>query len=203
MSPLREIETRGGTFFAHESAIIDNGAIIGAGTKIWANAHIFNGAVVGEECVVGEGVGIESGAVLGGFSKVQSGVRLYGGVETGEYVFFGPNATTTNDRNPRSFGDWDIAKTIVETGASIGANATLIAGNRIGALSLVAAGAVVTKDVEAGSLVMGTPAVFRGWVDVGGTVVSRQADRPHEIESMILDPRKSIEVYLKSLRSEL
>lgn len=203
MPSLKEIETPGGSYFAHESAIIEPGAVIGAGSKIWANAHIFKDAVVGEACVIGEGVGIENGAILGGFSKVQSGVRLYGGVETGEYVFFGPNATTTNDRSPRAFGEWSLAKTIIETGASIGANATLIAGNRIGALSLVAAGAVVSRDVEAASLVMGSPARFRGWVDVTGMVISLEGIRPPEIEALINDPKKSIETYLKQTRSEL
>lgn len=197
MPPLREIETRGGTYFAHVDATVDDGADIGARTKIWAGAHIFSGAKVGEDCVIGEGVGIESGASLGSFSKVQTGVRLYGGVHAGEYVFFGPNSTTTNDRNPRAFGDWDLSETIIETGASIGANATLIAGNKIGALSLVAAGAIVSRDVEPASLVMGNPAVFRGWVDVAGTVVSREEARPEAINALLLDPRRSIEQYIK------
>lgn len=197
MSPLREIETRGGTYFAHIDAVVDEGADIGVNTKIWAGAHIFSGAKVGDDCVIGEGVGIESGASLGSFSKVQTGVRLYGGVHTGDYVFFGPNATTTNDRNPRAFGDWDLSETVIETGASIGANATLIAGNKIGALSLVAAGAVVSRDVEPATLVMGSPAVFRGWVDVAGAVVSRQEARPELVNAMLLDPRRSIEQYIK------
>lgn len=196
MTPLREIETRGGAYFAHTDAIIDDGAEIGAGSKIWAGAHIFSGATIGEQCVIGEGVGIESGAVLGSFSKVQSGVRLYGGVETGEYVFIGPNATTTNDRNPRAFGEWELSKTIIETGASIGANATLIAGNRIGALSLVAAGALVSRDVEPATIVMGNPARFYGWVDVSGDIISREQEQPDEVYRMLLDPKKCIERYL-------
>ena len=197
MSPLREIETRDGTYLAHSSAIIDDGAEIGAGTKVWAGAHIFSGAIIGENCVIGEGVGIESGAQLGSFSKVQTGVRLYGGVKAGEYVFFGPNATTTNDRNPRAFGEWDLSETIIETGASIGANATLIAGNRIGALSLVAAGSIVTRDVEPAALVVGGPAVFRGWVDVAGMVISRDGARPESVAAMLLNPKQSIEEYMK------
>lgn len=201
MPSLREIETSGGTYLMHESAVIDDGAIIGNGTRIWANAHIFGGAVIGEGCIIGEGVGVESGATLGSFSKVQTGARLYGGVEAGEYVFFGPNATTTNDRNPRAFGEWEMAKTVIETGASIGANATLIAGNRIGALSLVAAGAVVSRDVEPASLVMGSPARFGGWVDLTGRVISRDGDhRPRELEPLVLDPKKSIEAYIKTLK---
>lgn len=200
MPSLKEIETSGGTYFAHVEATIDSGADIGVGTKIWAGAHVFSGARIGEGCVIGEGVGIENGVLLGSYSKVQSGVRLYSGVEAGEYVFFGPNATTTNDRNPRAFGEWELSKTIIESGASIGANATLIAGNKIGALSLVAAGAVVTRDVEAASLVVGSPAQFRGWVDVAGDVVSREQQRPEEIEEMIINPAKSIKAYLESLR---
>lgn len=197
MTPLREVKTEGGTYFAHSSAMIDDGAKIGAGTKIWAGAHIFPGAKIGKSCVIGEGVGVESGAELGSFSKVQTGVRLYGGVKTGEYVFFGPNATTTNDRNPRAFGDWDLSETIIETGASIGANATLIAGNRIGALSLVAAGSIVTKSVEPATLVVGGPATFRGWVDVAGMVISREGTRPELVATMLLDPKRSIEEYIK------
>jgi acetyltransferase-like isoleucine patch superfamily enzyme len=201
MSPLREIETRGGTYFAHVDATVDKGADVGAGTKIWAGAHIFSGARVGESCIVGEGVGIESGAILGDFSKVQSGVRLYGGVEAGDYVFFGPNSTTTNDRNPRAFGDWELSKTVIETGASIGANSTLIAGNRIGALGLVAAGSVVSKDVQPGSIVMGNPARFYGWVDVSGAVISREGAPPEEIVRMLVDPRQCIEIYLQRKKS--
>jgi len=203
MSPLREIETRGGTYFAHIDATVDKGAEIGAGTKIWAGAHIFSGAKIGESCIVGEGVGIESGAMLGDFSKVQSGVRLYGGVEAGDYVFFGPNATTTNDRNPRAFGDWELSKTIIDTGASIGANATLIAGNHIGALSLVAAGSVVSRDVQPGSIVLGNPARFHGWVDVSGAVISRDPERPDEVAQMLVDPRACIETYLQRKKAGL
>lgn len=197
MSPLREIETRGGTYFAHIDATIDKGADVGVGTKIWAGAHVFSGATIGENCIVGEGVGIEGGARLGSFSKVQSGVRLYGGVEAGDYVFFGPNATTTNDRNPRAFGDWELSKTVIETGASIGANSTLIAGNHIGALSLVAAGSVVSRDVQPGSIVMGNPARFYGWVDVSGAVISREQEQPEAVARMLVDPRQCIEIYLQ------
>lgn len=197
MVPLREIKTRGGVYFAHINAVIDDGAEVGVGTKIWAGAHIFSGAKIGRNCVIGEGVGIESGAELGSFSKVQTGVRLYGGVKAGEYVFFGPNATTTNDRNPRAFGNWDLSETIIETGASIGANATLIAGNKIGALSLIGAGSIVTKDVKPASLVAGGPAAFRGWVDVSGVVISRDETQPESVTAMLLDPKRSIEEYIK------
>lgn len=195
--PLQEIETRGGTYRAHKDALIEPGATIGPGTVIWAHAHVFPRAIIGEQCVIGEGVGIENDAQLGSFSKIQTGARLYGGVITGDYVFIGPNATTTNDRNPRAFGDWSLAETVIETGASIGANATLIAGNRIGALSLVAAGAVVSRDVEAGSLVAGNPARFHGWVDISGKVISRGVERPDHISELLLDPRKAIDTYLK------
>ena len=197
MSNVREFETHNGVYIAHEDATIDAGARIGNGTKIWAGAHIFSGAEIGDGCVIGEGVGIESGAKLGDYSKVQSGVRLYHGVEAGDYVFFGPNATTTNDRNPRAFGDWELSRTIIETGASIGANSTLIAGNKIGALSLIAAGSVVSREVPAGQIVMGNPARFYGWVDVAGNVISRAEERPQLVEEFLLDPRSSIERYLR------
>lgn len=194
---LKEVETTDGSYYAHEKAIIDSGATIGAGTVIWAYAHIFPRAVIGKGCVIGEGVGIENDARLGDFSKIQTGARLYGGLRTGPYVFIGPNATTTNDRNPRAFGGWEKAETIIEIGASIGANATLVAGNRIGALSLVAAGAVVSKEVLPGSVVMGNPARLYGWADISGRVISREKQQPPELTAVLQNPLHHIKAFIE------
>lgn len=135
---------------------------------------------------------VESDAELGDFSKVQRGVVLYRGVKAASYVFFGPNATTTNDRNPRAFGGWELSETIIETGASIGANATVIAGNKIGPLALVGAGALVSKPVRGCELVVGNPAKFAGWLDVSGEVISRSQEAPPIVDEILKDPLAAI-----------
>lgn len=197
---MLEKQTESGLYYYDESSQIDDSAVIGEETKIWNEARIFRNAIIGKYCVIGAGVHIESDVSIGDFSKVQRGVTLYSGVKAEDYVFFGPNATTTNDRNPRAFGSWDKAEAFVETGASIGANSTIVAGNRIGALSLIGAGAVVTKDVAPGQLVVGNPARFAGWVDVSGKVISKDETKiPNEVEKMIEDPKLSIEQYLNEL----
>ncbi len=159
---------------------------------------MFDGAEIGKDCIIGAGVFIEKNVILGSFCKVQRGVTLYQGVRTGDYCFFGPNATTTNDRNPRSFGDWSLSETIIETGASIGANATLIAGNKIGVLSLVAAGAVVTRDVQPGQIVAGNPAEAKGWVDISGNIIARnEASLPASFWKALDDPETAIKTYIE------
>jgi len=194
---LSFIEQVSGGYYLDDTAEVGEGSKIGSETKIWSNAKIFSNVDIGKNCVIGAGVHIEGDVKLGDSCKVQRGVTLYRGVRAGDYVFFGPNATTTNDRNPRAFGKWQIAPTLIETGASIGANATLIAGNRIGSLSLVGAGAVVTRDVRPGELVVGNPARFAGWVNLVGEVISRDPNNtPEETKSMLVEPRLAIEEYL-------
>jgi len=193
---MQKIECEGGYYYKHPAATVEQGAVIGAETKIWADAHIFVAARIGASCVLGAGVHVESNVQLGSYSKVQRGVVLYNGVRTGDYVFFGPNATTTNDRNPRAFGDWEKEETIIGTGASIGANATLIAGNEIGPLALVGAGAVVAKPVPGGQAVGGNPAEFMGWVDVSGHIVSKDQEIPSNIREMLDNPELAIVKYL-------
>lgn len=193
------VECEGGHYLKSADAEVHPGALVGPDTKIWSGAQVFNGARIGRSCVIGAGVFIERDVQLGDHSKVQRGATLYTGVLAQDHVFIGPNATFTNDRNPRSFGPWELSETVLETGASIGANATIVAGRRVGALSLVAAGAVVVKDVESGQLVMGNPARAAGWVDVGGKVISRDPDvMPPELEELLRDPRLTIENYLAS-----
>lgn len=197
MGNLRRIECEGGHYKAAPTADISDSAVIGPDTTLWDDVRVGAGSFIGEGCVIGAGVHIESSAQLGDYCKVQRGVTIYSGVVAGDYVFFGPNATTTNDRNPRAFGAWEKSQTLIETGASIGANATVIAGNRVGALSLVGAGAVVTRDVGPCQLVVGNPARFNGWVNVAGEVTGRDQDvTPSEVELVIHNPRLAIEQYL-------
>lgn len=194
MAGLKEVECDGGSYYVAESAIVDPAAVIGPDTKIWDYAKVYAKAQIGRSSILGAGVHVESGGILGDFCKVQRGVVIYSGVVAEDYVFFGPNATTTNDRNPRSFGLWDKVETYIETGASIGANATIIAGNRVGVFALVGAGSVVTRPVEAGQLVVGNPARFAGWVDTSGEVISRdESNIPKIVEQNSQDPISAIE----------
>ena len=167
---------------AHETAIIEDGAAIGTGTAAWHHVHIRDGARVGEQCVLGKNVFVDAGAVIGDRVKVQNNVSVYSGVSIADDVFVGPAAVFTNDRVPRAFNTaWSISPTFVEQGASIGANATVVCGTRIGSYAMVAAGATVTQDVAAHQLVAGTPARHHGWVCTCGQIVSRDSDRPSHL----------------------
>ena len=160
-------------FFVHPKGLAESDQI-GEGTRVWAFAHVMGGAVVGEGCNVGECSFVEAGAVLGNHVTIKNGVQVWSGVTCEDYVFVGPNATFTNDHTPRSGGpkpegepDWE--RTHVGVGASIGANATIIAPVKLGAYCLVGAGSVVTRDVPPHALVMGNPAQAAGWVCCCGT----------------------------------
>lgn len=167
----------------HPSAIVEDGADIGSGTSIWHHSHVRAGARIGSGCVVGKNAYIDSAAVIGERVKIQNNVSVYNGVTIGDDVFVGPSAVFTNDLVPRAFNaEWKVTHTVVESGASIGANATIVCGNTLGAYSMVAAGAVVTRDVQAHQLVAGNPARLRGWVCRCGTVVSRDEQRPESVE---------------------
>lgn len=169
-------------FSAHASAIIEPDAVIGDGTRVWHHSHVRAGAVVGMDCVIGKNVFIDTKAVIGDRCKLQNNVSVYQGVTIGDDVFVGPSATFTNDLVPRAFADnWEITETFVANGASIGANATIVCGHRVGEYSMVAAGATVTKDVAAHQLVAGTPARHLGWVCRCGVVVSRSATPPADL----------------------
>jgi len=157
-------------YFAHESAVIDEGCKIGKGTKIWHFSHIMTGCEIGENCNIGQNVVVSPQVILGKNVKVQNNVSIYTGVICGEDVFLGPSMVFTNIVNPRSavIRKNLYVTTIVEKGASIGANSTIICGNKIGRYSFIGAGAVVTKDVKPYALVVGNPAKQTGWMSEFG-----------------------------------
>jgi len=157
-------------YFAHETAVIDEGCKIGRGTKIWHFSHIMTGSEIGEQCNIGQNVVISPGVKLGRNVKVQNNVSIYTGVICEDDVFLGPSMVFTNIVNPRSavIRKESYVSTIVEKGASIGANSTIVCGNRIGAYSFIGAGAVVTKDVKPYALVVGNPARQTGWMSEYG-----------------------------------
>lgn len=157
-------------YFAHETAVIDEGALIGKGSKIWHFSHIMPGANLGENCNIGQNVVISPDVTLGRNCKVQNNVSLYTGVICEEDVFLGPSCVFTNVTNPRSAINrrGQYATTRVGKGASIGANATIVCGHDIGRFAFIGAGAVVTKTVPAYALVVGNPARQLGWMSAHG-----------------------------------
>jgi UDP-2-acetamido-3-amino-2,3-dideoxy-glucuronate N-acetyltransferase len=156
--------------FIHSTAVIDLGATIGEGTKIWHFCHVMPAAVVGSNCNIGQNVFIDNNAMVGNGVKIQNNVSVYNGVVLQDDVFVGPSAVFTNVINPRSFIERksEFKPTLVQKGASIGANATIICGVTIGQYALVGAGAVVTKNVAPYALVTGNPARQTGWVSEAG-----------------------------------
>jgi UDP-2-acetamido-3-amino-2,3-dideoxy-glucuronate N-acetyltransferase len=157
-------------YFAHETAVIDEGCKIGKGTKIWHFSHIMTGSEIGETCNIGQNVVISPGVRLGSNVKVQNNVSIYTGVICEDDVFLGPSMVFTNVINPRSAINRknQYGSTLVEKGATIGANATVVCGIKIGKFSFVGAGAVVTRDVKPYALVMGNPARHKGWMSEYG-----------------------------------
>lgn len=157
-------------FFAHPSAVIDPGAEIGAGTRVWHFSHVLPGSVVGRNCVIGQNVMIGPRVRIGDGCKIQNNVSVYEGVILEDDVFCGPSAVFTNVRVPRAFIDRkrEFRTTKVRVGASIGANATVVCGVTIGTYAMVGAGAVVTRDVPAYALVVGCPARFFAWIGRSG-----------------------------------
>jgi UDP-2-acetamido-3-amino-2,3-dideoxy-glucuronate N-acetyltransferase len=151
---------------AHPTAVVERGARIGAGTRVWHFCHVMAGARIGARCVLGQNVYVAARAVIGDGCRIQNNVSIYDGVVLADEVFVGPSAVFTNVRTPRAAIDRrrQTEPTVVGRGATIGANATIVCGARIGEFAFVAAGAVVTGDVPAHAVVSGIPARVAGWI---------------------------------------
>lgn len=182
------------SYFAHPTAVIDDGCTIGEGVKIWHFSHIMSGCVIGDGCNFGQNVVVSPGVTLGKNVKVQNNVSIYTGVICEDDVFLGPSMVFTNVINPRSAiaRKDEYKKTVVKKGASIGANATIVCGNDIGEYAFVGAGAVVTKEVPAYALVVGNPSKQIGWIseyghrlqfDVSGMAVCPESNEKYQLNN--------------------
>ena len=182
------------TYFAHTTAVIDEGCKIGSGVMIWHFSHIMPGAEIGDHCKIGQNVVVSTGVVLGKNVKVQNNVSIYEGVTCEDDVFLGPSMVFTNVINPRSavIRKHEYLQTIVKRGASIGANATIVCGNNIGEFALVGAGSVVTREVLPYALVIGNPGRQTGWVseygiklkfDTEGKAVCRESGEKYILQN--------------------
>lgn len=164
-------------YYVHESSYVDDGAVIGEGTKIWHFCHVQSGARIGIGCTLGQNVNVSNNVVIGDGCKIQNNVSLYEGVVLEDHVFCGPSCVFTNDLTPRAQypkGRVGWLSTHVGLGASIGANATIVCGNYIGDWAMVGAGAVVTTDVQSHALMMGVPARQVGWACKCGNALPAQ-----------------------------
>ena len=157
-------------YYCHETAVVDDGVTVGEGTKVWHFAHILGGSKIGARCVISQNVMIGPNVSIGNGCKIQNNVSLYEGVTLEDDVFCGPSMVFTNVLLPRAFVSRrdEFLPTLVKKGASIGANATIVCGNTVGAYAMIGAGAVVTRDVDDHALVVGAPAVRIGWVSRSG-----------------------------------
>jgi len=166
-------------YFVHESSYVDDGATVGAGTKIWHFCHILPGAIIGERCNLGQNVVVMGGTRLGNNVKVQNNVSIYEGVTLEDDVFCGPSCVFTNVMNPRSHVSrkHEYQPTLVRRGASIGANATIVCGSSLGEFCFIGAGAVVRGDVPAFALMVGVPARRIGWMCECGTRLTLTGER--------------------------
>jgi acetyltransferase-like isoleucine patch superfamily enzyme len=149
----------------HASALVEAGAVVGSGTRVWHRSHVREGSRIGRNCTLGFAVYVDTGVVVGDGCKIQNHVSLFRGVVLDDDVFVGPSVTFTNDRYPRARADdWPVHQTRVDRGASIGANATIVCGTHIGEWAMIAAGAIVTTDVPPYALIVGSPGRRRSWV---------------------------------------
>lgn len=157
-------------YFAHETAVVDEGATIGDDTKIWHFCHVMSGSKIGDRCSLGQNVFVANGVVLGNNVKIQNNVSLYEGVTCADDVFLGPSMVFTNIKNPRSgvVRKGQYTQTLLNKGVSIGANATIVCGINLGKYAFVGAGTVVTKEVPPYALIVGNPARQIGWMSEYG-----------------------------------
>jgi len=164
--------------FVHSSAVVEDGATLGTGTKVWANVQIRTGATIGRNCILGRNTFVDVDVAVGDNVKVQNNASLYEGVTLEDGVFIGPHVVFTNDKVPRAVNpdgtlkqpdDWILGRTLVERGAALGAGAVIVTGVTIGRWSMVGSGAVVTRSVPDHALVVGNPARIVGWVSAAGT----------------------------------
>ena len=177
-------------YFVHETAVIDTDVTIGKGTKIWHFSHVQKGAVIGDNCSFGQNVNVSNNVKIGNGCKVQNNVSIYEGVELEDYVFCGPSMVFTNDLTPRAKypkGSAGYKHTILRRGATVGANATVVCGHEIGQWAMIAAGAVVTKNVPAYALMAGVPAKQIGWVCECGarldeSLICKDCGRKYKVE---------------------
>jgi UDP-2-acetamido-3-amino-2,3-dideoxy-glucuronate N-acetyltransferase len=181
-------------FFAHESSYVDEGCLIGEGTKIWHFSHLMSGCILGENCNIGQNVVVSHKVILGNNVRVQNNVSIYEGVICEDDVFLGPSMVLTNVINPRSAVSRknEFKTTLIKKGASIGANATIICGNTIGTYAFIGAGAVVTKDVPDFALIIGNPGRQTGWMsecgnklffDEKGLATCKESNQEYILES--------------------
>ena len=195
-----------GEFFVHESSYVDDHVKIGKGTKIWHFCHIQSGAEIGENCSMGQNVNVSNNVKIGNGCKLQNNVSVYEGVEMEDYVFCGPSMVFTNDLTPRAKypkGSAGYKKTLLRTGTTVGANATIVCGHTIGKWAMIAAGAVVTKDVKDHALMAGVPAKQIGWVcecgnRLGEDLSCEKCGRKYILEEGNLEERKN-EIHIQSL----
>jgi UDP-2-acetamido-3-amino-2,3-dideoxy-glucuronate N-acetyltransferase len=198
-----ELQTTVPAYFAHPTAVIDPGSVIGRDTKIWHFSHIMSGARIGNDCNIGQNVVISPGVTIGKNVKIQNNVSVYTGVELEDDVFCGPSMVFTNVINPRSHivRKNEYRRTLVKRGASIGANATVVCGVTLGSYSFVGAGAVVTNDVPDYALVVGVPAAQTGWmcycgvklVESLGNAQCKACGRIYRLEGVTCTPVAEIE----------
>jgi len=184
-------------YFAHETAVIDEGCKIGNGVKIWHFSHIMSNCILGDNCNIGQNVVVSPEVILGKNVKVQNNVSIYTGVICEDDVFLGPSMVFTNITNPRSsvIRKGEYSRTLVKRGASIGANATIVCGHDIGEFAFIGAGSVVTKTVPAYALVVGNPARHIGWMsefghrlnfDESGIAVCPESEEKYRLEDGVV-----------------